>query len=81
MSRKRKQKRQRFILIISLMFIVLLIVIIKSMIGNPKQDLNTSQTSQENINEQTDKPQSTNDNGISEIKVSPNICTANRRVK
>lgn len=77
MSRKRKQKRQRFILIISLMFIVLLIVIIKSIIGNPKQDLNTSQTSQENVNEQTDKPQSTNDNEISEIKVSPNICTAN----
>lgn len=77
MSRKSKLKKQRFLLIVTLVFIILLIIMIKSISGNTKQDLDTSQSIQDVENEQTEQSQNSNYNEISEIKVSPNICTAN----
>ncbi|MBP1924161.1 LAS superfamily LD-carboxypeptidase LdcB/predicted nucleic acid-binding Zn ribbon protein [Sedimentibacter acidaminivorans] len=77
MSRKRKQKKQRFLLIVTSVFILLLVLMVKSISGNSKQDLDSSQSSQDDINEQKEQSQSTNNNEISEIKVSPNICTTN----
>jgi zinc D-Ala-D-Ala carboxypeptidase len=77
MSRKRKQKKQRFLLIVTLVFILLLALMVKSISGNAKQDLDSSQSSQDDINEQKEQSEGANNNEILEIKVLPNICTAN----
>lgn len=74
MSRKSRRKKQRFALLVTTILIILLIIMIKSINGNSKQDPDTSKPIP---NESNGQSQNVNGDGISEIKVSPNVCTVN----
>jgi len=73
MSRRNKRKRQRFMVIITALLVILFLVIFKTIQGNPKDEPNTSTTlpnnSEEHINSIKNKE-------ITEIKVSSDSYTA-----
>ena len=73
MSRRNKRKRQRFIVIITAVLIILFLLIFKTINGNIKEDPDTST----NLPNDNKEPiEDVKDNEIIEIKISPEIYTA-----
>jgi len=78
MSKKSRRKKQlRFAFLVTLVFVLLLMVLIKSIDGNPKQELDTKTPIQNEENTQKPNVKDDEESKITEIKVLPNICTAN----